>query len=143
MSAKKDALGQHRRFPMAVPMNGMSLKKRATWSLFTKASTLMVVLPEEIWKLWPLALEKVSDDDHIQSTGGPGACIWVELMLATMAFPLLSLVGGHGIFVDARQFLPHISSRISFLLKPWLLRFTLDSGVQHHGKRYRLCGTQG
>jgi tyrosine phenol-lyase len=71
-------------------------------------------------------LESVSDD-HIRAR--VGQVIYLGEQVAAAGVPIVKPTGGHGIFVDARKFLPHIPQD-QFPAQTLAAEIYLDSGVR-------------
>lgn len=125
MSAKKDAL---------VNIGGFLAVN--DWDVFEEARN-MVVVYEGLHTYGGLAgrdmeamaigiLESVSDD-HIRAR--VGQVIYLGEQMLKYGIPIVKPIGGHGIFVDAKKFLPHIPQD-SFPAQTLAAEIYADSGVR-------------
>lgn len=125
MSAKKDAL---------VNIGGFLAVN--DWDVFEEARNLVVVY-EGLHTYGGLAgrdmeamaqgiIESVNDD-HIRAR--VGQVIYLGEKMMEYNVPIINPIGGHGIFVDAKKFLPHIAQE-SFPAQSLAAEIYLDSGVR-------------
>ncbi len=125
MSAKKDAL---------VNIGGFLALN--DWDVFEEARN-MVVIYEGLHTYGGLAgrdmeamaigiLESV-DDDHIHAR--VGQVIYLGEKMISYGVPIVKPIGGHGIFVDAKKFLPHIPQD-QFPAQTLAAEVFLDAGVR-------------
>lgn len=125
MSAKKDAL---------VNIGGFLAVN--DWDVFEEARNLVVVY-EGLHTYGGLAgrdmeamaqgiIESVNDD-HIRAR--VGQVIYLGEKMIEYNVPIVKPIGGHGIFVDAKKFLPHIPQE-SFPAQSLAAEIYLDSGVR-------------
>lgn len=125
MSAKKDAL---------VNIGGFLAVN--DWDVFEEARN-MVVVYEGLHTYGGLAgrdmgamaigiLESVSDD-HIKAR--VGQVIYLGEKMIDYGIPIVKPIGGHGIFVDAKKFLPHIKQD-QFPAQTLAAEIYLDAGVR-------------
>lgn len=125
MSAKKDAL---------VNIGGFLAVN--DWDVFEEARNLVVVY-EGLHTYGGLAgrdmeamaqgiIESVNDD-HIRAR--VGQVIYLGEKMIEYNVPIINPIGGHGIFVDAKKFLPHIPQE-SFPAQSLAAEIYLDSGVR-------------
>jgi tyrosine phenol-lyase len=104
MSAKKDAL---------VNIGGFMATNE--WDVFEEARNLVVVyeglhtyggLAGRDMEAMAIGIEESVDDLHIHAR--VGQVLYLGELMSSYGIPIVKPVGGHGIFVDAKQFLPHI-----------------------------------
>lgn len=125
MSAKKDAL---------VNIGGILAVN--DWNVFEEARN-MVVVYEGLHTYGGLAgrdmeamaigiLESVSDD-HIRARVGQVVYLGEKMM--EFGVPIVKPIGGHGIFVDAKKFLPHLQQH-QFPAQTLAAEIYLDAGVR-------------
>ncbi|HMS99363.1 MAG TPA: tryptophanase, partial [Saprospiraceae bacterium] len=104
MSAKKDAL---------VNIGGFMATNE--WDVFEEARNLVVVyeglhtyggLAGRDMEAMAIGIKESVDDLHIHAR--VGQVLYLGQLMSDYGIPIVKPVGGHGIFVDARQFLPHI-----------------------------------
>ncbi|MBL7703636.1 MAG: tyrosine phenol-lyase [Ferruginibacter sp.] len=125
MSAKKDAL---------VNIGGFLAVN--DWDVFEEARN-MVVVYEGLHTYGGLAgrdmeamaigiLESVGDD-HIKAR--VGQVIYLGEKMMDYGVPIVKPIGGHGIFVDAKKFLPHINQD-QFPAQTLAAEIYLDAGVR-------------
>lgn len=125
MSAKKDAL---------VNIGGfLALNER---KVFEEARNLVVVyeglhtyggLAGRDMEAMAIGIEESVDDDHIRARIGQVAYLGSRLI--QMKIPIVLPVGGHGIFIDAKRFLPHLR-QLQFPAQSLAAAIYLDSGVR-------------
>ena len=125
MSAKKDAL---------VNIGGfLALNDR---SAFEEARNLVVVyegldtyggLAGRDMEAMSIGIEESIDDNHIRARVGQVEYLGHKMM--SYGIPIVKPIGGHGIFVDARQFLPHLKQD-EFPAQTLAAEVYLDSGVR-------------
>jgi tyrosine phenol-lyase len=105
MSAKKDAL---------VNIGGFLTLN--DWKLFEEARNLVVVyeglhtyggLAGRDMEAMAIGIGESVDDDHIRAR--VGQVIYLGEKMMAHHIPIVKPIGGHGIFVDAKKFLPHLS----------------------------------
>lgn len=125
MSAKKDAL-----------VNIGGILAINDWDIFEEARN-MVVVYEGLHTYGGLAgrdmeamaigiLESVSDD-HIRAR--VGQVIYLGEKMLEYGVPIVKPIGGHGIFVDAKKFLPHLNQD-QFPAQTLAAEIYLDAGVR-------------
>ncbi len=125
MSAKKDAL-----------VNIGGILAINDWDIFEEARN-MVVVYEGLHTYGGLAgrdmeamaigiLESVSDD-HIRAR--VGQVIYLGEKMLEYGVPIVKPIGGHGIFVDAKKFLPHLKQD-QFPAQTLAAEIYLDAGVR-------------
>ena len=116
MSAKKDAL---------VNIGGFLAVN--DWDTFEEARNLVVVyeglhtyggLAGRDMEAMAIGIRESVDDEHQHAR--VGQVIYLGEKMMEFGVPIVRPTGGHGIFVDAKKFLP-IYRRISSRPKPWLL----------------------
>ena len=125
MSAKKDAL---------VNIGGfLALNDK---SLYDEASNMVVVyeglhtyggLAGRDMEAMAIGIRESVDDNHIRARVGQVEYLGQKLIDA--GIPIVKPIGGHGIFVDAKRFLPHIKQK-NFPAQALAAEFYLDSGVR-------------
>jgi tyrosine phenol-lyase len=125
MSAKKDAL---------VNIGGfLALNDK---ELYDEASNLVVVyeglhtyggLAGRDMEAMAIGIRESVDDDHIRAR--VGQVIYLGNKMVDYDIPIILPIGGHGIFVDARKFLPHIPQD-QFPAQRLAAEIYLDSGVR-------------
>ncbi|MBL0308986.1 MAG: tyrosine phenol-lyase [Bacteroidetes bacterium] len=125
MSAKKDAL---------VNIGGFLAIN--DWETFEEARNLVVVyeglhtyggLAGRDMEAMSIGIEESLSDNHIRARVGQ-----VEYLGAKMieyGIPIVKPIGGHGIFVDAKKFLPHLKQE-QFPAQTLAAEIYLDSGVR-------------
>ncbi|MBL0048022.1 MAG: tyrosine phenol-lyase [Bacteroidetes bacterium] len=125
MSAKKDAL---------VNIGGfLALNDKA---LYEEASNLVVVyeglhtyggLAGRDMEAMAIGITESVDDNHIRARVGQVEYLGNKLIDAKI--PIVRPIGGHGIFLDAKKFLPHIKQK-QFPAQALAAELYLDSGVR-------------
>ena len=125
MSAKKDAL---------VNIGGfLALNDK---ELYDEASNLVVVyeglhtyggLAGRDMEAMAIGIKESVDDDHIRAR--VGQVIYLGNKMVDYGVPIVLPIGGHGIFVDAKKFLPHIPQD-QFPAQRLAAEIYLDSGVR-------------
>ena len=125
MSGKKDAL---------VNIGGfLALNSRKH---YTEASNLVVVyeglhtyggLAGRDMEAMAIGIKESVDDDHIHARGGQVEYLGQQLI--DHGVPLVQPIGGHGIFLDARRFLPQLP-QTAFPAQTLAAELYLDSGVR-------------
>ena len=125
MSAKKDAL---------VNIGGFMATNE--WDVFEEARN-QVVLYEGLHTYGGLAgrdmeamaigIEESVQDDHIRAR--VGQVFYLEHKLIDMGIPIVKPVGTHGVFLDAKAFLPHLP-QLAFPAQTLAAELYLDSGVR-------------
>jgi tyrosine phenol-lyase len=125
MSAKKDAL---------VNIGGFLALN--DWDLFEEARNLVVVyeglhtyggLAGRDMEAMAIGIRESVCDDHIRAR--VGQVIYLGEKMIEYGIPIVKPIGGHGIFVDAKQFLPHIPQD-EFPAQTLASEIYLDSGVR-------------
>ncbi len=125
MSAKKDAL---------VNIGGFMATNE--WDVFEEARNLVVVyeglhtyggLAGRDMEAMAIGIEESVSDNHIRARVGQIEYLGRKLM--EYGIPIVKPIGGHGIFVDARQFLPHLSQD-EFPAQTLAAEIYIDSGVR-------------
>jgi tyrosine phenol-lyase len=125
MSAKKDAL---------VNIGGFLAVNDK--KLYEEASNLVVVyeglhtyggLAGRDMEAMAIGITESVDDDHIRAR--VGQVEYLGKKLKAMKVPIVLPVGGHGIFIDAKRFLPHIK-QTQFPAQALAAAIYLDSGVR-------------
>ena len=125
MSAKKDAL---------VNIGGfMAIND---WDIFEEARNMVVVyeglhtyggLAGRDMEAMAIGIGESVYDDHIRARVGP--VIYLGEKMLEYGVPIVKPIGGHGIFVDAKKFLPHLSQD-EFPAQTLAAEIYLDSGVR-------------
>lgn len=125
MSAKKDAL---------VNIGGFLAINE--WDVFEEARNLVVVyeglhtyggLAGRDMEAMAIGIKESVSDDHIRAR--VGQVIYLGEKMMEYGIPIVRPIGGHGIFVDAKRFLPHIPQD-EFPAQTLAAQIYLDSGVR-------------
>ena len=125
MSAKKDAL---------VNIGGFLAINE--WDVFEEARNMVVVyeglhtyggLAGRDMEAMAIGIKESVNDDHIHARVGQVVYLGEKMM--SFGVPIVLPIGGHGIFVDAKQFLPHIPQD-EFPAQTLAAEVYLDSGVR-------------
>ncbi len=125
MSAKKDAL---------VNIGGFLAVN--DWNVFEEARNLVVVyeglhtyggLAGRDMEAMAIGIGESVSDNHIHAR--VGQVIYLGEKMMEYGVPIVKPIGGHGIFVDAKKFLPHISQD-NFPAQTLAAEVYLDSGVR-------------
>ena len=125
MSAKKDAL---------VNIGGFLAVN--DWDVFEEARNMVVVyeglhtyggLAGRDMEAMAIGIKESVDDDHIHAR--VGQVIYLGEKMIDYGVPIVRPIGGHGIFVDAKKFLPHIPQD-QFPAQTLAAEVYLDSGVR-------------
>jgi tyrosine phenol-lyase len=125
MSAKKDAL---------VNIGGFMATNE--WEVFEEARNLVVVyeglhtyggLAGRDMEAMAIGIEESLDDNHIHAR--VGQVEYLGHLMESYGVPIVRPIGGHGIFVDAKRFLPHLSQD-EFPAQTLAAEIFLDSGVR-------------
>lgn len=125
MSAKKDAL---------VNIGGFMTTNE--WEVFEEARNMVVVyeglhtyggLAGRDMEAMAIGISESVDDDHIRAR--VGQVIYLGEKMINYGIPIVKPIGGHGIFVDAKKFLPHLSQD-DFPAQTLAAEIYLDSGVR-------------
>lgn len=125
MSAKKDAL---------VNIGGFLAVNE--WDVFEEARNLVVVyeglhtyggLAGRDMEAMAIGIMESLSDDHIRAR--VGQVIYLGEKMIDYGVPIVKPIGGHGIFVDAKKFLPHIPQE-NFPAQTLAAEIYLDSGVR-------------
>ena len=125
MSAKKDAL---------VNIGGFLAIN--DWDVFEEARNMVVVyeglhtyggLAGRDMEAMAIGIMESVNDDHIKAR--VGQVIYLGDKMMEYGIPIVKPVGGHGIFVDAKKFLPHIKQD-DFPAQTLAAEIYLDSGVR-------------
>lgn len=125
MSAKKDAL---------VNIGGFLAVN--DWEVFEEARNLVVVyeglhtyggLAGRDMEAMAIGIMESINDDHIHARVGQVVYLGEKMM--EYGVPIVKPIGGHGIFVDAKKFLPHIKQD-DFPAQTLAAEIYLDSGVR-------------
>jgi tyrosine phenol-lyase len=74
-----------------------------------------------------IGIKESVDDNHIQAR--VGQVIYLGEKMIEYGIPIVKPIGGHGIFVDAKKFLPHIPQN-QFTAQALAAEIYLDSGVR-------------
>ncbi|TNE53910.1 MAG: tyrosine phenol-lyase [Bacteroidetes bacterium] len=125
MSAKKDAL---------VNIGGFLATNE--WDVFEEARNMVVVyeglhtyggLAGRDMEAMAIGIKESLDDNHIHAR--VGQIEYLGHKMEEFEIPVVHPIGGHGIFVDARRFLPHLSQD-EFPAQTLAAEVYLDSGVR-------------
>jgi tyrosine phenol-lyase len=125
MSAKKDAL---------VNIGGFLAINE--WDVFEEARNMVVVyeglhtyggLAGRDMEAMAIGIKESVSDDHIHAR--VGQVIYLGEKMIEYGVPIVKPIGGHGIFVDAKKFLPHIA-QADFPAQTLAAEVYLDSGVR-------------
>ncbi len=125
MSAKKDAL-----------VNIGGLLAINDWDVFEEARNMVVVyeglhtyggLAGRDMEAMAIGIKESVSDDHIHARVGQVVYLGEKMM--DFGVPIVKPIGGHGIFVDAKKFLPHIPQD-EFPAQTLAAEVYLDSGVR-------------
>lgn len=125
MSAKKDAL---------VNIGGFLAVNE--WDVFEEARNMVVVyeglhtyggLAGRDMEAMAIGIMESINDDHIHAR--VGQVIYLGEKMIKYGVPIVKPIGGHGIFVDAKKFLPHIPQD-QFPAQTLAAEVYLDSGVR-------------
>ncbi len=125
MSAKKDAL---------VNIGGFMATNE--WEVFEEARNLVVVyeglhtyggLAGRDMEAMAIGIEESLSDAHIRARIGQVEYLGHKMM--EYGIPIVQPIGGHGIFVDAKKFLPHLSQD-QFPAQTLSAEVYIDSGVR-------------
>ena len=125
MSAKKDAL---------VNIGGFLALNE--WDIFEEARNMVVVyeglhtyggLAGRDMEAMAIGIGESVSDDHIRAR--VGQVIYLGEKMIDYGIPIVKPIGGHGIFVDAKRFLPHIPQE-NYPAQTLAGEIYLDSGVR-------------
>jgi tyrosine phenol-lyase len=125
MSAKKDAL---------VNIGGFLAVNE--WDVFEEARNMVVVyeglhtyggLAGRDMEAMAIGIMESINDDHIHAR--VGQVVYLGEKMIGYGVPIVRPIGGHGIFVDAKKFLPHIPQD-QFPAQTLAAEVYLDSGVR-------------
>ena len=125
MSAKKDAL---------VNIGGFLAVN--DWDVFEEARNMVVVyeglhtyggLAGRDMEAMAIGIGESVNDDHMHARVGQVVYLGEKMM--EYGIPIVKPIGGHGIFVDAKKFLPHITQD-QFPAQTLAAEIYLDSGVR-------------
>jgi tyrosine phenol-lyase len=125
MSAKKDAL---------VNIGGFLAIN--DWDVFEEARNMVVVyeglhtyggLAGRDMEAMAIGITESVNDDHIRAR--VGQVIYLGEQMLKYGIPIVKPIGGHGIFVDAKAFLPHLQQN-QFPAQTLAAEIYLDSGVR-------------
>lgn len=125
MSAKKDAL---------VNIGGFLAVN--DWDVFEEARNMVVVyeglhtyggLAGRDMEAMAIGIGESVNDDHIKAR--VGQVIYLGEKMLEYGVPIVKPIGGHGIFVDAKKFLPHINQD-QFPAQTLAAEVYLDAGVR-------------
>jgi tyrosine phenol-lyase len=125
MSAKKDAL---------VNIGGFMATNE--WDVFEEARNLVVIyeglhtyggLAGRDMEAMAIGIEESVQDDHIRAR--VGQVFYLGQKLLDMGIPIVKPVGTHGVFLDAKAFLPHVP-QIAFPAQALAAELYIDSGVR-------------
>ncbi len=125
MSAKKDAL---------VNIGGFMATNE--WDVFEEARNMVVIyeglhtyggLAGRDMEAMAIGIEESVQDDHIRAR--VGQVFYLGQKLNDMGIPIVRPVGTHGIFLDAKAFLPHLA-QTAFPGQALAAELYIDSGVR-------------
>lgn len=125
MSAKKDAL---------VNIGGFLATNEA--DVYEEASNMVVVyeglhtyggLAGRDMEAMAIGIEECLHDEHMDAR--IGQVIYLGEKLKAAGVPIVEPIGGHGIFIDAKRFLPHLSQD-EFPAQRLAAEIYIDSGVR-------------
>ena len=125
MSAKKDAL---------VNIGGFLAVN--DWHVFEEARNMVVVyeglhtyggLAGRDMEAMAIGIQESVSDDHIRAR--IGQVIYLGEKMIDYGIPIVRPIGGHGIFVDAKKFLPHIPQDC-YPAQTLAAEIYLDSGIR-------------
>jgi tyrosine phenol-lyase len=125
MSAKKDAL---------VNIGGFLALNE--WEVFEEARNLVVVyeglhtyggLAGRDMEAMARGIHESIDDDHIRARVGQVQYLGEKIL--RYGVPIVLPIGGHGVFVDAKRFLPHVP-QASYPAQALAAAIYVDSGVR-------------
>lgn len=125
MSAKKDAL---------VNIGGFMATNE--WDVFEEARNLVVVyeglhtyggLAGRDMEAMAIGIGESVNDDHIRAR--VGQVLYLGQRMNEFGIPIVRPIGGHGIFLDAKKFLPHVRQE-EFPAQALAAQIYLDSGVR-------------
>ncbi|MBK8705778.1 MAG: tyrosine phenol-lyase [Saprospiraceae bacterium] len=125
MSAKKDAL---------VNIGGFLATNE--WDVFEEARNMVVVyeglhtyggLAGRDMEAMAIGIEESLDDNHMHAR--VGQVEYLGHKMESFDIPIVRPVGGHGIFVDARRFLPHLTQD-EFPAQTLAAEVYLESGIR-------------
>jgi tyrosine phenol-lyase len=125
MSAKKDAL---------VNIGGFLAVN--DWDVFEEARNMVVVyeglhtyggLAGRDMEAMAIGIGESVNDNHIKAR--VGQVIYLGEKMMDYGIPIVTPIGGHGIFVDAKKFLPHIKQE-QFPAQTLAAEVYLDAGVR-------------
>lgn len=125
MSAKKDAL---------VNIGGFMATNN--WDVFEEARNMVVVyeglhtyggLAGRDMEAMAIGIEESLDDNHQRAR--VGQVEYLGNLMQDYGIPIVKPIGGHGIFVDAKAFLPHLTQD-QFPAQTLAAELYLDSGVR-------------
>jgi len=125
MSAKKDAL---------VNIGGFLAVN--DWDVFEEARNMVVVyeglhtyggMAGRDMEAMAIGIGESVNDDHIRAR--VGQVIYLGNKMREYQVPIVMPIGGHGIFVDAKKFLPHLTQD-QFPAQALAAEIYLDSGVR-------------
>lgn len=125
MSAKKDAL---------VNIGGFLAVN--DWDIFEEARNMVVVyeglhtyggLAGRDMEAMAIGIRESISNEHIKAR--VGQVIYLGEKMLSYGVPIVKPIGGHGIFVDAKKFLPHIPQS-QFPAQTLAAEIYLDSGVR-------------
>ena len=125
MSAKKDAL---------VNIGGFMATNE--WEVFEEARNMVVVyeglhtyggLAGRDMEAMAIGIEESVQDDHIRAR--VGQVFYLGQKLIDLGIPIVRPMGTHGIFLDAKAFLPHLP-QTSFPAQALAAELYMESGVR-------------
>lgn len=125
MSAKKDAL---------VNIGGFLAVN--DYELFEKARNMVVIyeglhtyggLAGRDMEAMSIGISESVDEDHIRAR--VGQVVYLGIKLIEMGVPVVKPIGSHGVFLNAKKFLPHLTQDM-FPAQALAAEIYLDSGVR-------------
>lgn len=125
MSAKKDALVNIGGF-LAVNDENIFEEARNLVVVFEGLHTYGGMAGRDM-EAMAIGIEESIDEDHIRARVGQVQYLGNKLIEA--GIPIVHPIGGHGVFVDAKRFLPHLSQDV-FPAQTLTAEIYLDSGVR-------------
>jgi tyrosine phenol-lyase len=125
MSAKKDAFANIGGF---LAMNNPQLAQECrNLLIITEGFPTYGGLAGRDMEAMAIGIKESVDDNHIQAR--VGQVIYLGEKMIEYGIPIVKPIGGHGIFVDAKNFLPHIP-QTQFTAQALAAEIYLDSGVR-------------
>ena len=125
MSAKKDPLANIGGF-LAVNDDDVAMQARNLLVVFEGLQTYGGMAGRDMQAV-AIGISESVDDDHIRAR--VGQVEYLGEKLRSWGIPIVLPVGGHGIFLDARAFLPHVP-QTQYPAQALAAALYLDSGVR-------------